>query len=214
MRSTEHGFMTQIPHGVGLWKRLILTKCSFFHTYCSLLGQIQRCLLSAGHSAGRRHRDWKTSTDLAPCGWSIQGQQLPLTECLLCTRHLNLRSIDMTSGFPGSSDSEGSVCNAGYPDSTPGKGRSPGEGNGNPLQYSCLGNPMGRGAFISGNPHSSTKQASISPFFINQCSHFPIFLKSLLHKYYGKLIWGLWLSRTFFAFVYSVLVRKMREEIC
>ena len=36
--------------------------------------------------------------------------------------------------------------NAGYKDSTPGSGRSPEEGNGNPLQFSCLGNPMDRGA--------------------------------------------------------------------
>ena len=38
-------------------------------------------------------------------------------------------------------------ANAGDADSTPGLGRSPGEGNGNPLQYSCLGNPMDRGAW-------------------------------------------------------------------
>ena len=39
-----------------------------------------------------------------------------------------------------------SVCNAGDPGSIPGSGRSPGKGNGNPLQYSCLGNSMDRGA--------------------------------------------------------------------
>ena len=39
-----------------------------------------------------------------------------------------------------------SACNAGDPGLTPGLGRSPEEGNGNPLQYSCLENPMGRGA--------------------------------------------------------------------
>ena len=38
-------------------------------------------------------------------------------------------------------------ANAGVTGSIPGSGRSPGEGNGNPLQYSCLGNPMGRGAW-------------------------------------------------------------------
>ena len=40
--------------------------------------------------------------------------------------------------------SKESACNAGDPDSIPGSGRSPGEGNGNPLQYSCLQNPMDR----------------------------------------------------------------------
>ena len=39
------------------------------------------------------------------------------------------------------------TCNAGDQDLIPGLGRSPGEGNGNPLQYSCLGNPMDRGAW-------------------------------------------------------------------
>ena len=49
--------------------------------------------------------------------------------------------------FPGGSDSKASACNAGDPSSIPGLGRSPGEGNGNPLQYSCLENPMDRGAW-------------------------------------------------------------------
>ena len=40
-----------------------------------------------------------------------------------------------------------STCIAGDPGSIPGSGRSPGEGNGNPLQYSCLENPMGGGAW-------------------------------------------------------------------
>ena len=50
-------------------------------------------------------------------------------------------------GFPGGSDGKESACNAGHPGSIPGSGRSPGEGNGNPLQYSCLGNSMDRGAW-------------------------------------------------------------------
>ena len=45
-------------------------------------------------------------------------------------------------GFPGGSDSKASVCNAGNLGLIPGLGRSPGEGNGNPLQYSCLENSM------------------------------------------------------------------------
>ena len=49
--------------------------------------------------------------------------------------------------FPGGSDSKASAYNAGDPGSIPGLGRSPGEGNGNPLQYSCLENPMDRGAW-------------------------------------------------------------------
>ena len=51
-----------------------------------------------------------------------------------------------TGSIPGGSDGKASVYNAGDPGSMPGLGRSPGEGNGNPLQYSCLENPMDRGA--------------------------------------------------------------------
>ena len=47
--------------------------------------------------------------------------------------------------FPGGSDVKEFACNAGDLGSIPGSGRSPGEGNGNPLQYSCLDNPMDRG---------------------------------------------------------------------
>ena len=49
--------------------------------------------------------------------------------------------------FPGGSDSKASAYNAGDPGSIPGSGRSPGEGNGTPLQYSRLENPMDGGAW-------------------------------------------------------------------
>ena len=53
-----------------------------------------------------------------------------------------LRRMD----FPGCSDGKELVCNAGDPGLTPGLGRSPGKGNGSPLQYSSLENPMDAGA--------------------------------------------------------------------
>ena len=49
--------------------------------------------------------------------------------------------------FPGGSDDKASVYNTEDLGSIPGLGRSPGEGNGNPLQYYCLENPMDRGAW-------------------------------------------------------------------
>ena len=49
--------------------------------------------------------------------------------------------------FPGGSDDKESACNAGDPSLIPGSGRSSGEGNGNPLQYSCLENSMNRAAW-------------------------------------------------------------------
>ena len=60
----------------------------------------------------------------------------------LCSLHLSI-----LLGFPSSSDGKTSACNAGDPGSIPGLGRSPGEGNGNPLQHSCLENSMDRGAW-------------------------------------------------------------------
>ena len=57
---------------------------------------------------------------------------------------------------PAGSDGKESACNTGDPGLIPGTGRSPGEGNGNPLQYSCPENPMGRGAWWA-TVHGVTK---------------------------------------------------------
>ena len=57
----------------------------------------------------------------------------------------NTRNI-LYWGFPGDSDGKASPCNAEDPGSIPGSARSPGERNGNPLQYSCIKTPMERGA--------------------------------------------------------------------
>ena len=59
-------------------------------------------------------------------------------------------------GFPGGSDSEESAHNVGDPGSIPGSGRSLGEGNGNPLQYSCLENSKDRGVWRA-TVHGVTK---------------------------------------------------------
>ena len=57
-----------------------------------------------------------------------------------------IKGIIVGDDIPGSSDSKESACNVGHRGLIPGIGKSPGEGNGNPLQYSCLENPMGTGA--------------------------------------------------------------------
>ena len=64
-------------------------------------------------------------------------------------------------GFPGGSEVKVSAWNAGDPGSIPGSGRSPGEGNGNPLQYSCLENPMEGGAWWAA-VHGVAKSQSFS----------------------------------------------------
>ena len=58
-----------------------------------------------------------------------------------------LHSSLMLVGFPGGSDGNASAYNVEDLGSVPGLGKSPGEGNGNPLQYSCLKNPMDGGAW-------------------------------------------------------------------
>ena len=59
-------------------------------------------------------------------------------------------------GFPGGSESKETACNAEDPGLIPGSGRSPGEGQGNPLQCSCLENPMDRGSWWA-TVHGVTK---------------------------------------------------------
>ena len=65
--------------------------------------------------------------------------------------NISEKEIDSTyssiKGFPGGSDGKASACNAGDLGLIPGSGRSPGEGNGNPLQYFCLENSIDRGAW-------------------------------------------------------------------
>ena len=64
-------------------------------------------------------------------------------------------------GFPGGSAVENSPANAGEVDSISGSGRSPEGGNGNPLQYSYLGNPMDRGAWWAA-VHGVTKESDMT----------------------------------------------------
>ena len=66
----------------------------------------------------------------------LQGDELKVYSSYLNS----LRSPWLWFDFPGGSDGKESACNAGDQGSIPGSGRSPGEGNGNPLQYSCLEN--------------------------------------------------------------------------
>ena len=68
-------------------------------------------------------------------------------------------------GFPGSLDGKASAYNVGDLGLIPGSGRSPGEGNGNPLQYSCLENPMDQGSWwatVHGVTESQTRLSDFS----------------------------------------------------
>ena len=85
---------------------------------------------------------------------------------LLCSNSVQKgkfeRHYSEYSGFPGGSEAKASAYNAGDVGSIPGSGRSPGEGNGNPLQYSCLENPMDGGAWqatlVHGHKESDTTE--------------------------------------------------------
>ena len=67
-------------------------------------------------------------------------------------------------GFPGGSVVKKSPANAGDEGLIPGSGRSPREGNGNPLQYSCLENPMDRGAWWATVHRAAKSQTQLSDF--------------------------------------------------
>ena len=71
-------------------------------------------------------------------------------------------------GFPVGSDGKDSTCSSGDLHLIPGSERAPGEGNGNPLQCSCLGNPMNRGAWraaVHGVTKESDTTEQLTPFF-------------------------------------------------
>ena len=70
-------------------------------------------------------------------------------------------NLKLSSDHPSGSDSKESACDAGDLGSIPGWGRSPGEGNGYPLRYSCLGNPMNREAWLA-TVHGVTKESDMS----------------------------------------------------
>ena len=84
---------------------------------------------------------WGTEVDFG----RVKKKHVRLGYCLQ-TDHSLQGKKDMCLMKNGS-DGKASVCNAGDPGSIPGLGRSPGEGNASPLQYSCLENPMDREAW-------------------------------------------------------------------
>ena len=79
------------------------------------------------------------------CTFLLQGMVIKQYNCFLM-------------GFPGGSAVKNPPANTGDMGSIPGSGRSPGEGNGNPLQYSCLGNPTDKGAWWA-TAHSVAKES-------------------------------------------------------
>ena len=103
-----------------------------------------------------------------------------------------------------------STCNTEDPGSIPSSGRSPGEGNGNPLQYSCLENPMDRGAWratVHGVTKSRTwlKQLSTHVFPLYLFGYFfPSYIeKGRLPKLIGVILWPYSITTSDFLNAYS-----------
>ena len=86
-----------------------------------------------------RTRNFCYKSDLSKSA-SVHPNNPWLLGAVLCYVGCLTASLVSSQGFPGSSDGKESTCNEGDLGSIPGSGRSPGEGNGNPLQYSCLEN--------------------------------------------------------------------------
>ena len=102
---------------------------------------------------------------LSPLGLPLScSSTLPCSTPTQALGFSSLRGLEklwtVSRGFPGGSDGKESACHAGGPGLILGLGRSPGEGNGNPLQYSCLENPIDRGgqrATVRGVAESRTR---------------------------------------------------------
>ena len=104
-------------------------------------------------------------------------------------------------GFPQWLSGKESICSVGEPGSSPGSGRSPGEGNGHPFQYSCLENPMDRRVYratVQGVPKSQTQLKllsmhactySLSRFFISS-------LKSVCQEFATLSLWAFWATNS------------------
>ena len=75
------------------------------------------------------------------------GKNTALTIWTFAGKVMSLLFNMLSRGFSGCSDGKETACNGGNPSSIPGSGRSPGGGNGYPFPYSCLENPMDRGAW-------------------------------------------------------------------
>ena len=96
----------------------------------------------------------------------------------------------MGVSFPGGSDGKVSTCNAVDLGLIPGLGRSPGEGNGNPLQYSCLENPMNGGAWwatVRGLAKSWTRLRDYTFTFIHTHTHIIQYGKSTIYSFTKKI---------------------------
>ena len=110
----------------------------------------------------------------------------------LKTKRTLTESLPWVRGFPGGSEDKESACDVGDPGSIPGLGRSSGEGNGNPLQYSCLKNPQGQRSLVGYSPQGG-KELDTTERLHTQSG----FLRLMFTIHFSFLIWWLNNSITF-----------------
>ena len=103
--------------------------------------QKQLDLLCETSAKGAKTTDWK---------FGKGGSKVSSPIGRKCVSELEMSTVEQ--GFPGGLADKESACNTGDPGSIPRLGRSPGEGNGNPLQYSCLENPHGQRSLAGYSP--------------------------------------------------------------
>ena len=147
-------------HSRWLWQTLDVSWARAVHMVCfagSECPSAMRVHMFAGHAAlsaipilAEFLKPCAQSVVPGPAAWhtsSLEMQNLRL-QPRFAESDSTIQPLPLTlEGFPGGSDGKESACNAGDPGLIPGSGRSPGEGNGNPLQYSCLENSIDRKAW-------------------------------------------------------------------
>ena len=115
---------------------------------------------------------------------------LHFLECVWANMTTSLRQ---NTWFPGGSEGKESACNSGDLGLIPGVGRSPGEGNGSPLQYSCLENPMDGGACqatVHGSQRVGYDWTTSLSFSLSLSVFLPSFLSSFLSFFLRQIVIG------------------------
>ena len=132
--------------------------------------RVSRALLGPGRTGPSEDRKEAGRFSRTPgCGWTQQTDGESASDHLTLSPHplpCGFAASLIKRGFPGGSDGKAPAYNAGDLGSIPGLGRSPGEGNGNLLQYLCLENLMDRGdwwAAVHGVTKSRTRLSNFHP---------------------------------------------------